>query len=107
MTDNQIVELYFRRSERDVFLCRHWYMDSIRDIASDFGFTQGADSARNANLQLACDAINGGMVVPGETFSFNDTVGNISARYIFSENHTVSFLELNWSGDTPPCSLLN
>lgn len=84
MTDNQIVELYFRRSERDVFLCRYWYMDSIRDIASGFGFTQGADSARNANLQLACDAINGDMVVPGETFSFNDTVGeHLCKVYIF------------------------
>lgn len=28
-------------TERDVFLCRYWYMDSIRDIAGDFGFTQG------------------------------------------------------------------
>lgn len=28
-------------TERDVFLCRYWYMDSIREIAADFGFTQG------------------------------------------------------------------
>lgn len=33
--------------------------------------------------------------------------GNISARYMFSSQNTVSFLEFNWSGDTSPCSLLN
>lgn len=27
-------------TERRVFLCRYWYFDSIRDIASRFGFTQ-------------------------------------------------------------------
>lgn len=26
--------------EQQVFLCRYWYMDSIADIAHDFGFTQ-------------------------------------------------------------------
>lgn len=28
-------------TERDVFLCRYWYLDSIKEIAGDFGFTQG------------------------------------------------------------------
>lgn len=28
-------------NERRVFICRYWYMDSIADIASEFGFTQG------------------------------------------------------------------
>ena len=27
--------------DRRVFICRYWYMDSVADIASDFGFTQG------------------------------------------------------------------
>lgn len=27
-------------TERDVFLCRYWYLDSIRDIARDFGFSE-------------------------------------------------------------------
>ncbi len=27
-------------TERRVFLCRYWYLDSIRDIASRFGFSQ-------------------------------------------------------------------
>lgn len=28
-------------TERRVFICRYWYMDSTADIAADFGFTQG------------------------------------------------------------------
>lgn len=28
-------------TERDVFICRYWYLDSIKEIAVDFGFTQG------------------------------------------------------------------
>lgn len=27
--------------ERNVFICRYWYLDSIREISQDFGFTQG------------------------------------------------------------------
>ena len=26
--------------ERQIFLCRYWYLDSIADIAERFGFTQ-------------------------------------------------------------------
>lgn len=28
------------RTERQVFVCRYWYLDSIADIARQFGFTQ-------------------------------------------------------------------
>lgn len=27
--------------ERDVFICRYWYLDSIREIAGAFGYSQG------------------------------------------------------------------
>lgn len=27
--------------ERQVFLCRYWYLDSVKDIAQRFGFTEG------------------------------------------------------------------
>lgn len=33
------------------------------------------DSNRNTNIRLSCEAINGSRVMPGETFSFNDTTG--------------------------------
>lgn len=43
----QLAELFNRflaslpETERRVFLCRYWYMDSIRDIAANFGFSTG------------------------------------------------------------------
>ena len=33
------------------------------------------DSNRNTNLKLACKAINGKLIRPGETFSYNETLG--------------------------------
>lgn len=45
----------------------------------------GEDEARNVNLQLACDAINGVMVLSGETFSFNDTLGEWTAEKGYRE----------------------
>ncbi len=46
------------------------------DIASyTTNYTQGASNAnRNFNMQLACDAINGVIIKPGEEFSYNDTL---------------------------------
>lgn len=35
---------------------------------------RASDANRNFNMQLACDAINGEIIVPGEEFSYNDTV---------------------------------
>ncbi len=34
-----------------------------------------ANSARNTNIRLACEALNGTIVQPGQEISFNDTVG--------------------------------
>lgn len=48
-------------------------------VLSTYIVPVGEDEARNVNLQLACDAINGVMVLSGETFSFNDTLGERSA----------------------------
>lgn len=27
-------------TERDVFICRYWYLDSVQEIAADFGFSE-------------------------------------------------------------------
>lgn len=46
------------------------------DIASYITYysQRASDANRNFNMQLACDAINGEIIVPGEEFSYNDTV---------------------------------
>jgi vancomycin resistance protein YoaR len=42
--------------------------------------SQSEDADRAENLNLAAEAINGYVIQPGETFSFNDTVGETSAE---------------------------
>lgn len=42
------------------------------------------DNARDHNLQLSCNAINGHIIKPGETFSFMATLGAVSAKTGYS-----------------------
>lgn len=45
------------------------------DVLGDMSTTAGWSASRNTNLRIACEAINGIIVMPGETFSFNKYVG--------------------------------
>lgn len=45
------------------------------DVLGDGSTTAGWSATRNKNLRLGCEAINGTIVMPGETFSFNKLVG--------------------------------
>lgn len=51
----------------------------FRDELGSAHLSYSSSKNRNTNLQLACDAINGTVLNPGETFSFNDTVGQRSS----------------------------
>lgn len=44
-------------------------------IIGTFSTKTSANSVRNKNIQLACEALNGTILRPGEEFSFNDVVG--------------------------------
>lgn len=44
-------------------------------IIGSFSTNTTANKVRNKNIQLACQAINGTILRPGEEFSFNNTVG--------------------------------
>ncbi len=48
----------------------------FRDALGESTVSHISSKERNTNLQLACDAINGKVLDPGEQFSFNDVVGN-------------------------------
>lgn len=53
----------------------------FRDVLGDYQTRHTGNENRNTNLRLACEAINGTVLDPGETFSFNQTVGQrTSAR---------------------------
>lgn len=46
-----------------------------QDVLGSYQTRHTSDENRNINLQLACKALNGTIVDPGATFSFNQTVG--------------------------------
>lgn len=47
----------------------------FKDVLGSVSTNHTNDSNRNTNLKLACKAINGKLVRPGETFSYNQTLG--------------------------------
>ena len=75
------------------------------DKVNTFGITQligtgysefaGSIPGRIHNVILAASRLNGVLIKPGETFSFNDTIGDISAAtgyqsaYIIKDGHTI------------------
>lgn len=48
-----------------------FYQDELGAVRLSYSSSKN----RNTNLRLACESINGLVLNPGETFSFNDTVG--------------------------------
>lgn len=64
-------------------------------IGSGYSQFAGSAAGRIHNIALAAGRLNGVLIKPGEIFSFNDTVGDISAAtgyqsaYIIKEGHTV------------------
>ena len=46
-----------------------------KDVLGNHQTRHTSNENRNINLRLACEAINGTVLDPGETFSFNSTVG--------------------------------
>lgn len=47
----------------------------FQDVLGDHQTRHTSNEDRNTNLRLACEAINGTILDPGETFSFNNIVG--------------------------------
>lgn len=47
----------------------------FRDVLGSHQTRHTSNENRNTNLRLACEAINGTVLDPGESFSFNQTVG--------------------------------
>ena len=51
-----------------------------RDELATYTTTQYSDSNRATNLRLACEAVNNLIIYPGDTFSFNGTLGERTAE---------------------------
>lgn len=59
----------------------------FRDTLAEYGSSYyGGTSGRTRNLELACEAIDGTVVNPGEVFSFNAVVGERTAAKGYQES---------------------
>lgn len=52
----------------------------FRDVMGSYETRHTNNSSRTTNLKLACEAINGLVLDPGEKFSFNDALGEPTSR---------------------------
>ena len=52
----------------------------FRDVLGSCETKHSDNENRNTNLRLLCEALNGVVVQPGETFSYNDTLGERTAE---------------------------
>lgn len=52
----------------------------FRDVLGTYTAYQSSSSNRATNLRLACEALNGIILYPGDTFSYNDTLGERTAE---------------------------
>ena len=50
-------------------------LDLYGDILGEYKTPHTPEADRNVNLRLACEAINGTIVLPGEVFSYNKSLG--------------------------------
>ena len=52
----------------------------FRDVLCEYKTEHTKDNNRNTNLKLACEAINGTILYPGDTFDYNTVVGERTAE---------------------------
>ena len=52
----------------------------FQDVLGSYKTTHTSDANRNTNLKLACKAINGVVLLPGEQFDYNQTLGKRTAE---------------------------
>lgn len=52
----------------------------FRDVLCEYKTEHTRDENRNTNLRLACEAINGTILYPGDTFDYNTVVGKRTAE---------------------------
>lgn len=57
----------------------------FKDVMGDFSSSLGAETAWNNNATLACQKLNGLILKSGDTFSFNDLLGELTAAKGYQE----------------------
>ena len=59
-----------------------------KDVLATYTTKASSQANRNTNLSLACKAINGIILYPGQTFSYNQTLGKRTAAKGYKEANT-------------------
>lgn len=57
----------------------------FKDVMGDFESTLGAEAAWNSNVKVACQKLNGLILKSGDTFSFNQILGELTAANGYQE----------------------
>ena len=79
-------EVRVRLDKLQADVTARFLQDSLfRDVLAEAHTPHSAVAARTNNLKLACEAINGTILLPGETFSFNKVVGERTAEKGYME----------------------
>lgn len=84
------VNVAFRQVEADVQIED---LKAINVLRSSFSTKVTGSQSRRFNVKLAAERISGATVMPGETFSFNETVGKRTLQNGFKEAVVISYGE--------------
>ena len=74
LPEGQTMEVIFTVTEPEVTY-QALYDGLFQDELGSCKAYQASNSYRATNLRIACEAVNGIVIMPGETFSYNDTLG--------------------------------
>ena len=87
---NSVIEVpmsYVEPEDTAKELSARLYRDQL---GSCWTYADWSSEARSTNLSLACQAVNGLILMPGETFSYNDTLGKRTAEKGYQKADTYS-----------------
>lgn len=71
-------------------------LDQIKEVVSEFSTRFPRNPPRNANIRLASEILSGAVLMPGDTFSFNERVG----RRTIARGFKVAGVYVNGRHDT-------
>ncbi len=61
----------------------------VKEVVSEFSTNLTADAGRTENIEIASRVVNGTLLLPGETFSLNDTLGERTPEKGYNEAPTI------------------
>ncbi len=82
--EGSVIEIPLQVLEPEITL-KAYKEKYYHDILGEYSIRYTGNASRTTNLKLACEAINGTVLEPGEIFSFNEIVGERTAEKGYKE----------------------